>query len=116
MDVDINVVYLQRLMQEINVNCNESTMICECNQSNIKMVHIIVMHVNPKHIDIHVHFVREVQEEGHIDACYISTKEQQVDNLRKPLGFGEFIEMRELIGIKTLVIVAQDSSYCLVRN
>ena len=65
------------------------------------------MHVNTKHIDIHVHFVREVQEEGHIDACYISTKEQQVDILRKPLGFWELIETREPIGIKTLVNVAQ---------
>lgn len=43
------------------------------------MVHNPVMHENTKHIDIHYHFVRELQEHGHVDVQYISTKEQQAD-------------------------------------
>ena len=63
-------------MMDLRINIKEPTIIYGDNQSNIKMVHNPIMHKNTKHIDIHYHFVRELQEHGHVDVQYISTKVQ----------------------------------------
>jgi hypothetical protein len=69
------------------------------------MVHNSLMHENTKYIDIHYHFVRELQEHGHVDVHYISTKEQQADLLTKPLGFLRLALSKEMIGIYPLPTV-----------
>jgi hypothetical protein len=48
--------------EELKVWTGGATTISSDNQSSIKIVHNPVIHENTKHIDIHYHFVRELQE------------------------------------------------------
>jgi hypothetical protein len=89
-------------MQELKGDTEGATTIFNDNQSSIKMVHNPIMHENTKHIDIHYHFVRELQETEQVDVKYVPSAQQQADILTKPLGFRKFSEMRENVGIRLL--------------
>ena len=102
LDATSNVKYFRRLMTNLGINIKARTVIYGDNQSSIKMVHNPVMHENTKHIDIHYHFVRELQEHGHVDVQYISTKDQQIELSTKSLGFTRLSLLRKLIGIYSL--------------
>ena len=39
-----------------------------------------------KHIDIHMHFIRDFVKDGTIDVVYVPTEDNDADMLTKPLG------------------------------
>jgi hypothetical protein len=63
----------------------EATMFLCDNQRCIKMTENPVFHEKSKHIDIRYHYIRDMVQIGSIKLQYISTDEQVVDVLTKPL-------------------------------
>jgi hypothetical protein len=56
------------------------------NQSCIKMTENLVFHDRSKNIEIHYHFIHDMVQRGALKLQYISTDEQVVDVLTKPLS------------------------------
>jgi hypothetical protein len=64
----------------------EATMILCDNQSCIKMIENHVFHDWSKHIEICYHYIRDMVQRGALKLLHVSTDEQVVDVLTKPLS------------------------------
>ena len=71
---------------------------CE-NQSCIKLSENLVFHDRSKHIEIRCHFIRDRVQRGVVRLQYISTDEQVVNILTKPLVKGKFVFYRDKLGV-----------------
>lgn len=58
-----------------------------------------VYHERSKHIDTRYHYIRECVGNGVVDVNHVSTDEQLVYILTKPLGRIRFAEMRRQLGV-----------------
>ena len=55
------------------------------NQGAIALVKNPEFHARTKHIDISIHYVRQLAEDDKIDVQYVPTKDMAADCLTKPL-------------------------------
>jgi hypothetical protein len=67
--------------------------------TEIKSIHNPEFHQRTKHIDVRYHFIRQLQEDGIIDATYVPSKEQKADIFTKPLPKSDFKRMRKELGV-----------------
>lgn len=72
------------------------------NRSAIYLAKNPVFHGHSKHIDVRFHFIRDCMERGDIVIKHVSSDDQRVDVLTKPMSAVKFVRMRELLGIKKL--------------
>jgi hypothetical protein len=75
-----------------------TTILCD-NQSCIKMTENLVFHDKSKHIEIRYHYIRDMVQRGAIKLQYVSTDEQVVYVLTKPLSRVKFEHFRDKFGI-----------------
>jgi hypothetical protein len=75
-----------------------TTILCD-NQICIKMTKKFVLHDRSKHIEIRYHYIRDMVQRGGLKLQYISTDEQVVDVLTKPLSRVKFEHFRDKLGI-----------------
>ena len=59
----------------------------------------MLFHDKSKHIEIRYHYIRDMVQRGAIKLQYISTDEQAVDVLTKPLSHVKFEYFRYKLGI-----------------
>ncbi|OWZ09443.1 Retrotransposon Tca5 Polyprotein, partial [Phytophthora megakarya] len=59
-------------------------------------------HKATKHIEIRFLFTRDFDEEGRLEIQYCSTSDIAADILTKALPTGQFVKLRELIGVRDL--------------
>jgi hypothetical protein len=76
-----------------------ATLILCDNQSYIKMTENPVFHDRSKHIEIRYHYIHDMVQRGALKLQYISTDEQVVDMLTKPLSHVKFEYFRDKLGI-----------------
>jgi hypothetical protein len=69
------------------------------NQRCIKMTENPVFHDKSKHIEILYHFICDTVQRGALKLQYISTDEQVVDVMTKPLSRVKFEHFRDKLGI-----------------
>ena len=69
------------------------------NQSCIKMTENLVVHDRSKHIEIRYFYIRDMMQKGDIKLQYVSTNEQVVDVLTKPLSQVKFEYFRDKLGV-----------------
>ncbi|XP_074336205.1 secreted RxLR effector protein 161-like [Apium graveolens] len=72
------------------------------NRSTIDLTKKPLFHGRSKHIDVHIHFIRNCVEQGSIIIKHVKTDEQRVDCLTKALHAVKFEKMRLLLGVKNL--------------
>jgi hypothetical protein len=75
-----------------------TTIICD-NQNCIKMTENHVLNDRSKHIEIHYHYICDMVRRGALKLQYVSTDEQVVDVLTKPLSRVKFEHFRDKLGI-----------------
>lgn len=96
-------LWLSRLLAQLKFSEPEEVTIKVDNQSAISLCKNPVHHDRSKHIDIRYHFIRDCVEEGKIKVEHVRTGEQLADILTKSLGRIKFLEMREKIGLHTIL-------------
>jgi hypothetical protein len=63
------------------------------------MIENPIFHDRLKHIEIHYHYICDMVQRGALNLQYVSTDEQVVDVLTKPLSCVKFEHFRDKIGI-----------------
>ncbi|KAJ4754257.1 polyprotein [Rhynchospora pubera] len=94
-------VWLRRILSDLYQPQQQSTTILCDNQSAIAMTKNPVFHGRTKHIDIRVHFIRELVSRQQVQLQHIKTDEQVADVLTKALDRGKFEYFREMLGVKS---------------
>ena len=87
---------LRNLMSQLP--CGEpalATKVFEDNQSCIKMVNNPKGWKHTKHIDVRLHFVRDLNDIGKINVIHVGTNLQIADALTKPLSESLFTKFRD---------------------
>lgn len=69
-------------------------------QSTIHLSKNQMFHERTKHIDVKLHFLRDVLAKGDIKVVKVSTEENLADQITKSLPLGKFKYYMELIGVK----------------
>ena len=75
------VVWLRRILEDVEEKQKRPTCINCDNQSAIKLTHNLVYHPWSKHIEIQHQFVREMVDSKEIDLIYCNTSDNVADNL-----------------------------------
>jgi hypothetical protein len=102
-------VWLRRLLQEITRGEAAAPPTLKVdNQPAIALAKNPVLHDRSKHIDVKFHFLRNCVDEGKIIIEYINTSQQLVDILTKSLGRLHFTEMKKMIGMVGLGVLAAE--------
>jgi hypothetical protein len=83
-------IWLRKLLTDLfDLEMRATTILCD-NQSCIKMIENVVFHDKSKHIEILYHFIHDMVQRGALKLQYISTDEQVVDVMTKPLSRVKF--------------------------
>ena len=77
----------------------DTTIIFYENQSCIKMIENSMFHDKLKHIEIRYFYIRDMVQKGTIKLQYVSTDEQVVDLLTKPISQVKFEYFYDKIGV-----------------
>lgn len=89
-------VWLQGIIQELGFPQEKMTIYCD-NQSVIHLTKHQMFHECSKHIDVKLHFVRNIIEEGTVEVKKISTEDNPADVFTKALPEGKFRHCLNLI-------------------
>ena len=81
-----------------NLELDTIAILCD-NQSCINMTKNPVFHDKSKHIEIRYFYIRDMMQKGAIKLQYVSTDEQVVDVLTKPLSRVKFKQFRGKLGV-----------------
>jgi len=92
-------VWMQRLLKELGLKRFETVTIWMDNQEAIALAKNPEFHICMKHIDIHHHFIREVESHRLIHLNYIPTSDMAADRLTKPLSTLKFTHFTNLMGL-----------------
>ena len=95
------VVWLRHLLHELHEHQDNATTILVDNKSAISIATNAGYTARAKHIDLRVHFVRDLVEEGAIQLQYVPTTEQQADFLTKAIPAPQLVKLRSLCGLET---------------
>ncbi|KZV56298.1 hypothetical protein F511_00295 [Dorcoceras hygrometricum] len=84
--------------EEMKISHGEVVIYCD-NQSAIHLMRNPRFHERSKHIDIRLHFIREVIESGRIKVDKIGTEDNPADALTKSIPFGKFKHCLEAVQV-----------------
>jgi hypothetical protein len=93
------VVWLQRILTDVEEEKNGPTCINCDNQSAIKLTHNPIYHARSKHIELQHHFVREKIESNEIGLIFCNKNDNLADILTKPLIILKFEVFRSKLGV-----------------
>lgn len=74
------------------------------NKSTIALMKNPVFHGRSKHFDTQFNFIRECVKKGLVSVEHVSSEKQYADILTKVLPRVKFAEMRELLGVRDLLV------------
>ena len=102
------VVWLRRLLTDIQAIPEGPTVIMEDNQGAIGIAKNPIQHARTKHIDIRYHYVREALQQGIICLSYCPTDKQLADLLTKGLPRERFEVLRKAMGMDATKVADYD--------
>lgn len=101
------IVWARKFLTEVGeLENNEATKLMVDNQSAIRLIKNNQVHSKIKHLDIRLMAIRERVEERQVNVEYISTDNQQADILTKPLAPKQFKQLRNIMGMGFMIILA----------
>lgn len=98
------VLWLRQLLTEFGIPHDHPTTLWCDNQSAIHISRNLVEHQRTKHIEIHMHFIRQLIEDGALNLEYFLTEAQVEDIFTKPLASPRFLQLRSMLGVKEVVL------------
>eukprot|EP00253_Pinus_taeda_P002436 PITA_02436 len=96
----IQGIWLQHFLSELGISVHPPTVIWCDNQSTLKFYRDPVQRQRTKHIEIHMHFIRELTHDGIIDLQYCPSSEQIADIFTKPFTKQKFQFLRDRLEVK----------------
>lgn len=97
------LVWLRQLLNDLECQCEERSVLYIDNQSAIRLIKNPEWHKRTKHIDIHFHYVREKYEEQILNVKYVKTQDQYADFLTKALPKDKFVSLLKRIGMNNMI-------------
>lgn len=91
-------IWLKGITQELGIDQHSVNILCD-SQSALHLSKNQVFHERTKHIDVRLHFIRDVVNEGKIKLCKVSTEDNAADMLTKPLNTTKFAHCLKLLSI-----------------
>ncbi|CAL1381811.1 unnamed protein product [Linum trigynum] len=85
-EVTSELVWLRRLLLDLGVECPTPMRLYGDNTSAIRIATNPVLHDRTKHIEVHVHYIRQLVSEGIVALSYVTSEEQTADLLTKAVG------------------------------
>ncbi|CAL1410126.1 unnamed protein product [Linum trigynum] len=85
-EVASEIEWLRRLLAELGVQCPSPIRLHVGNTSAIRIATNPVLHDRTKHIEVHIHYVRQLVTEGIVELTYISSEDQPADLLTKAVS------------------------------
>lgn len=79
------IMYLRALLKPLGHEQMEPILLHCDNQSAILLAKNPVMHSRTRHVDVKLHFIRKIVEDGHVALTYVAIVENVVDMLTKAL-------------------------------
>ena len=98
----IVTVWLQGILSEFDIGSNLSTFLFCDNQSAIKISTDLVTRQRTKHVEIHMHYIRELVHERTIILQYCPTDVQIADIFTKIFLEKKFTYLHSLLGVSSL--------------
>ena len=93
-------LWLQHILEEFGFDLPKPTVLhCE-NQSAIEISKHPIQHQRTKHIEVHMHYIRELIQEQIIALQYYPTAEQVADIFTKPFTEVKYTNLRDLLGVR----------------
>eukprot|EP00171_Calliarthron_tuberculosum_P002470 IDg2470t1 len=97
------VIWLRRVLAEIGCGISSASVLRSDNQSAITWAEGERFPLSrAKHIDVRVHFIRDMVMRRDINVCYVPTNVNDADMLTKPVGPTTLEEARRRIGILSI--------------
>eukprot|EP00253_Pinus_taeda_P001451 PITA_01451 len=96
----IQAIWLQHFLSELGISVHHPTVIWCDNQSTLKFCRNPVQRQRTKHIEIHMHFIRELIHDGIIDLQYYPSSEQIADIFTKTFTEQKFRFLRYRLRVK----------------
>ena len=97
----IQAVWLQGILSEFDISSTLSTVIFCDNQSTIKISIDPVTRKRTKHIEIHMHYIKELVHDRTIVLQYYPTYEQIADIFTKRFLEKNFTYLHSLLGVSS---------------
>lgn len=93
-------VWLKGMISDLNIVQDVVVVRCD-SQSALYLMKHQTFHERSKHIDVRLHFIREIVEKGEIKMEKVSTEENAADMLTKALPSSKFVHCLELVGLSS---------------
>ena len=98
----IQAVWLQGILSEFDLGSTLSTVLFCDNKSSIKISMDTVTKQRTKHVEIHMHYIRELVHDKTIILQYCLIDEQIADIFTKRFSENKFTYLRSLLGMSSL--------------
>ena len=91
-------LWLLGLIKELKIGQTQVSVYCD-NQGDVQLSRNQVFHKRTKHIDVKLHFIRDIVAKGDVTVKKVFTKENPAVMITKPLPSNKFEYCLELIGM-----------------
>jgi hypothetical protein len=96
-------LWLQHILEEFGFDLPKPTVLHCDNQSAIEISRHPVQHQRTKHIEVHMHYIRELIQGQIIALQYCPTEQQVADIFTKPFTEVKYTRLRDLLGVRDVV-------------
>eukprot|EP00253_Pinus_taeda_P011895 PITA_11895 len=102
-NITIQAMWLQHFLTELGVQFHQSIVIWCDNQSTLKFCRDRVQRQRMKHIELHMHYIRDLVHDRIIDLQFCPSAEQTADIFNKTFTEHKFHSLRDRLGVKDIV-------------
>eukprot|EP00253_Pinus_taeda_P031567 PITA_31567 len=95
--------WLRQILPEFGFQQQHPTTLWCDNQSAIQLCKDLVQHQRSKHIELHMHFIRNLIHDHVLEVQYCSTDDQVADIFTKSLIVAKFTKLRFMVGVQEVV-------------
>eukprot|EP00253_Pinus_taeda_P031346 PITA_31346 len=96
-------LWLRQILSEFGFQQQHLTTLWCDNQSAIQISKDPVQHQHRKHIELHMHFIRNLIHDNVLEVQYCSTDDQVADIFTKVLIEAKFTKLRFMVGVQEVV-------------